>query len=320
MGLNKIEGPVAMNDDGSKKKLIAILLATYNGALYLDEFLHSLCAQSCKDFCIYVRDDSSTDSTPEILSAYSCKLDLRIIPSGVRLGPAKGFFKILEAAGESHDCYLFADQDDYWYPDKVERAAAALVEHSDEILLYCSRLEYVDAKLSHIKYSRIPRIISLQNAAVENIATGCTIGITRKVRADILAGNPYDFIMHDWWLYLYCSAFGRVMYDSKPSIKYRQHDNNTIGAATGIAQDLKRRLARFFRRDGGIHLLSMQVNAFLYCHGDHLNKPNRRILEMLVQGKHRFLARLRLAILLPVSRQSYLDNFVLRFLFLLGRY
>ena len=299
---------------------VAILLATFNGAQYIREFLDSLCDQSYEDFCLYVRDDGSTDSTLAILNGYSTRLTIKILPSDGRLGPAKGFMRIMGLADAKHGCYLFADQDDYWYPDKVERSAVALLEHRDEVFLYCSRLEYVDEDLRHLKYSPIPRFFSIENAAVENVATGCTVGITQRMRNEILAGNPYDFIMHDWWLYLYCCAFGRVIYDAKPSIKYRQHSSNTIGAATGLIDDFRRRWTRFARRDGGVHLLSRQLKAFLYCHGGALTESNRRLLTMLVGGKDRFFTRLRLAIVPPVARQSRLDTFILRFLFLMGRY
>ena len=304
----------------NNKKTIAVLLATYNGSDYISEFLDSLCDQSYKNFCLYVRDDGSTDSTLAILNEYSSRLAIEILPSDGRLGPAKGFLRIMEMAGTGHGCYLFADQDDWWYSDKVERVAAALLEHTDEVLLYCSRLEYVDEELRHLKYSPIPRILSIENAAVENVATGCTVGITQRMRLEVLAGKPYDFIMHDWWLYIYCSAFGRVIFDPLPSIKYRQHGSNTIGAATGLIDDFRRRWIRFTRRDGGVHLLSKQLKAFLYCHGAALNENNRRILDALVDGKEHFFMRLRLAILPPVIRQSRLDTFILRFLFLMGRY
>lgn len=299
---------------------VAILLATYNGALYIREFLDSLCSQSFNDFCVYVRDDGSRDSTQDILNEYSSKLSIRLLPSQGRLGPAKGFFRILEEAGDGHECYMFADQDDYWYADKVERAAVALQNHQDEILLYCSRLEYVDEHLRHLKYSRIPRLLVLENAAVENVATGCTVAITPRVRKEVLAAKPYGFIMHDWWFYLFCTAFGRVIYDVMPSIKYRQHSSNTIGAATGALEDFLRRWARFVRRDGGVHLLSRQIRAFLDCHGGALAPCKRRLLNMLdVENVHMF-TRVRMAIRPPFARQSRLDTFVLRFLFLIGRY
>jgi len=301
-------------------KSVAILLATFNGERYISEFLDSLCSQSYKDFCIYVRDDGSTDFTLSILNAYMSRLTIEVLPSDGRLGPAKGFLQIMAMANAEHGCYLFADQDDYWYQDKVERAADGLLAYKQEVLLYCSRLEYVDQDLRHLKYSPIPSNLSIENAVVENIAVGCTVGITQRMRYEVLAGNPYDFIMHDWWLYLYANAFGRVVFDVKPSIKYRQHGSNTIGAATGVLDDFRRRWTRFARRDGGVHLLSRQSNAFLCCHGEALTERNRRLLTMLADGKKRFTTRLRLAIAPPVARQSRLDTFILRFLFLIGRY
>lgn len=301
-------------------KPVAILLATFNGERYIREFLDSLCGQSYKDFCLYVRDDGSTDSTLAIVDSYSSRLVIEVLPSEGRLGPAKGFLKIMEMAGAGHSCYMFADQDDYWYPDKVERAAVVLLDRKDEVLLYFSRLEYVDAELRHLTYSRIPRLLSINNAAVENVVTGCTIGISQRMRNDVLAGEPYDVLMHDWWLYLYCSAFGSVFFDDTPTIKYRQHGGNVVGAATGLIDDFRRRWARFVRRDVGVHRLSQQLKAFLNCHGSALKERDRCLLNLLVRGKEDFFTRLRLAIAPPVARQSRMDTFILRFLFLIGRY
>lgn len=301
------------------RKTIAILLATFNGEQYLGEFLESLCSQTTRDFQIFARDDGSTDSTVAILDEYSRRLPIRILTSDGRLGPALGFLRILEEAGDQFDCYLFADQDDYWYHDKVARAKAALAEHVDHVALYCTRLEYVDDRLNHLKYSRIPRMLSLENAAVENVVTGCTAAITNRTRKEILAAKPTDLVMHDWWLYLYCVSFGRVIYDPAPSIKYRQHQGNVFGAATNALDDILRRLARFAnRRKSGEHLLCRQISAFLNCHANRLTPPQRTLLNSLVVGRTTFSKRLELAIRQPFSRQSHIDTFILRFMFLFG--
>ena len=302
------------------EKMVGIFLATYNGELYIREFLDSLIAQTFKDFCIYVRDDGSTDSTLEIIAEYSLDLDICILDSENRLGPAKGFFRIMEQASDSHLCYLFADQDDYWYDNKVARAVTELQGHQDEIMLYCSRLEYVDKNLEHLELSRIPKILNFENALVENIATGCTVAITRLMRSEILASKPYDFVMHDWWLYLYATAFGRVIYDPIPSIKYRQHGGNVLGAATTFIEDFRRRFARFRKKQGGIHSLSQQAKAFMICYDEKLKINHRKIIELLVLGTESFFIRLRLFVFPPVSRQIPLDTFILRLLFLMGRY
>lgn len=36
--------------------------------------------------------------------------------------------------------------------------------------------------------------------------------------------------MHDWWISLVASAFGKRAYIPQPLLDYRQHETNTIGA------------------------------------------------------------------------------------------
>jgi len=304
----------------SEKVKVAVLLATYNGERYIQEFLDSLCLQSHSNLRLYVRDDGSRDLTREIVASYKDKLDIAVIDGGMQLGPAASFFQILEQSCDTHPLYLFADQDDWWYPEKIERALAAIDGKYNEVLLYCSRLEYVSEELQHIGFSPVPRILTFENAVVENIATGCTVAFTNRVRLEVLSGNPRGFVMHDWWLYLYCSAVGKVLYDPKASIKYRQHAGNAIGAATTALEDFRRRWRRFVRRDGGVHRLSAQAEAFLACYGDRLSQPHKVILAKLLAGKKGIFGGLRLAIWAPVERQSFSDTFVMRILFLLRRY
>lgn len=307
-----------MNNETPYK--VAVLLATYNGEKFLVEFLDSLCRQTFKEFCLYIRDDGSADKTIEILQSYKSRLKLRFLSAGERLGPAIGFLQIMREADGAHGCYLLADQDDYWYEDKIERAWRALNGMEDEVALYCSRLEYVDENLNYLGLSRVPKKLSFQNALVENVATGCTIAFSRRLRSEVFTSNPYDVIMHDWWLYMYCTAFGHVVYDPKPSIKYRQHQNNSIGAATSFWDDFHRRWVRFRRRDGGVHWLSRQSKAFLACYGNRLLPEHRVIIERLVIGIRDPLTRCMLALRPPVFRQRPIDNFILRCLFLIGRY
>ncbi|GAA0616071.1 hypothetical protein GCM10008943_33680 [Paenochrobactrum glaciei] len=49
------------------------------------------------------------------------------------------------------------------------------------------------------------------------------------------------FLHHDWWCYqVLMGAGGKVYYDPKPQIDYRQHQNNVFGKNTGHAAILKR--------------------------------------------------------------------------------
>ncbi len=297
-----------------------VLLATYNGAKYIREFLDSLVAQTYTNFKLIIRDDGSTDDTLEIIRSYLTRINIEYVVSNARLGPAKSFFELLAKTDDSFDFYFFADQDDYWYRTKIERAITTLSPTKEQVVLYCSRKEYVDENLAHMKYSKIPKVISLENALVENIATGCTIAITRSARELLLENLPNRIIMHDWWFYIVIVSFGKVIYDTFPSIKYRQHDNNTMGAATNIYQDFNRRLIRFIRKNDDIFLPAMQTVEFKRCFSSILKKNQLKLLDSLIDGKTNFIIRLRLTFASSFIRQRWIDTLILRVLFLIGRF
>jgi len=295
-------------------------LATYNGAKYIREFLDSLVAQTYADFKLIVRDDGSIDGTLEIIRSYSPKIEIAFIDANVRLGPAKSFFELLTQAGDDFDFYFFADQDDYWHKSKIERAVDKLSAEKENVALYCSSLEYVDENLAHIKCSRVPKVIALENALVENIAIGCTIAVTRPARRLLLEHLPGRIIMHDWWFYIVIVALGKVIYDTFPSIQYRQHGNNTLGAATNIFQDFNHRLSRFIRSDGGIFELTTQTMEFKRCFSGLLEKNQLELVDSIIDGKAHVVKRLQLAFTSKFIRQRWVDNLILRILFLVGRF
>ena len=95
---------------------IAILMATYNGAVYLRAQLDSLMSQTRRDWTLYVQDDFSTDSTLDIIREYQQRYDnIRLLEHTSQLGPMKNFMSMLEQV--EADYYLFCDQDDVCVAD-----------------------------------------------------------------------------------------------------------------------------------------------------------------------------------------------------------
>jgi len=70
---------------------------------------------------------------------------------------------------------------------------------------------------------------ALRNIVQMNIAAGCTIMFNRAL-ADLIQDEPDFFVVHDWWLTLVAAAFGRIGTIYEPTILYRQHGENDIGA------------------------------------------------------------------------------------------
>lgn len=305
-----------------EKIKIAILLSTYNGEKYIEEFLASLRLQEWQYVTLIVRDDGSTDNTLNILKSNNDLFGLKILPSDGNIGSAKSFFLLLKEAGYDFDYYAFADQDDVWLPNKLSRVVSCFEMVSEAIpALYCSGLEYVDEDLRHLKWHNVPRKVGFGNALVENIATGCTIVLNKSARQLILSKLPESCLMHDWWFYLVVSCFGSVYWDDFSGIKYRQHENNTIGAATTFLSDFKRRVYRFMQGDKkGVFSLSGQVASFYSLFGNEISDDNKGTLELLIKGKKSLFHRIMLVFSNRIWRQRLLDNLILRFVILINRY
>jgi glycosyltransferase involved in cell wall biosynthesis len=298
---------------------IQILLSTYNGSQFISQQLESILSQSCQPALISIRDDGSTDETCEILSKYEAVHSNVKVARGERLGPAGSFFELLLHADSDCDYFAFADQDDVWMPAKLENALSVLVlQSSSDALLYCSRLEYVDAQLEHRGYSKTPSQVGFANALVENVARGCTIVLNREARRIIIGRLPAKALMHDWWCYLVVSAFGKVIYDERCGLKYRLHGRNAVGAPTNFLQQITRRVVRFLKHGTALKLTDQALN-FFQCYGVLLNEQERNILRRFLAVRGRLWSRILYSTQMDVWRQSRIDTAILRAMILAGR-
>ena len=222
---------------------ITILLSSYNGEKYLKEQLDSLFAQTYKNFQIIVRDDGSTDKTKYILNEYEKNYPnkVQIIEDGIgNLGSSKSFMKLLEY---SSDCeyVMFCDQDDVWLPEKIEMSINKIkeleVESNKNIpLLVFTDLTVVDEKLNIINKSYwnyqklIPSITNdWKKLLSQNVITGCTIIMNKKAK-EVCLPFTLEMMIHDQWIGVNVSKYGKIGYLNEQTILYRQHGNNVEGA------------------------------------------------------------------------------------------
>ena len=97
---------------------VQVLMSTYNGERYIRRQIDSIMAQTGVEVYLLIRDDGSEDSTVSIIQEYVEQYPDRIqIVIGKNIGWKKSFIQLLRMAG-NFDYYAFADQDDYWFPDK----------------------------------------------------------------------------------------------------------------------------------------------------------------------------------------------------------
>lgn len=292
---------------------VVVLMSTWQGERFIEEQLRSILGQLPDGGELIVRDDGSTDSVVDRIESLR---DSRVsVTRGENIGFARSFFALLDSAPDDADVVMFSDQDDVWLPGKIERAVAKLAPSQDRPALYCSRLQLVDERLEPLGLSpswRQPP--SFRNALVENIAFGCTCALNRSGwRLARQKGRPDLLYFHDWWLYLVVSAFGDVVADPEPTILYRQHGSNSVGARAGWRRYV--RGVRFLGRPNWVHGMFAQIENFRRLHAAALSPQDRAVLNRYF-NPHRASAIARL-LLLPVRfRQNCVDDVLLRVLVL----
>ncbi|MCR9255395.1 MAG: glycosyltransferase [Alphaproteobacteria bacterium] len=303
---------------------VAVLLSTRDAGDHLERQLDSLARQRDVKVRLVTRDDGSRDGTRDTLASWGERLDIALreaSPPDRPMGIAESYLTLLDDDdAAAADYTAFADQDDVWKSDKLARAVARLgLEDPSVPALYCSRLEIVDDGLKAMGLSPVlSRPPAFANALVENVATGCTIVMNRAAR-DLVAGRPRSgALIHDWWCYLAVSAFGTVIWDPEPTVLYRQHGGNAVGASAGPAGRLWRKVRNQLSGGSGDRLLR-QARAFRAAYGDDLPDTRRDLLDRTLAARESVAGRLGLAFAREPWRQSPLDDLAYRLLLVLGR-
>ncbi|SHH86137.1 glycosyltransferase [Cognatishimia maritima] len=288
---------------------VTILMATYEGAVWLPEQLQSFTDQTHKNWQLLASDDGSADGTQDLLAAFYETHRGQLLP-GPQEGSTANFKSLLLRAGDhmpSGGWLAFADQDDKWLPDRLSRGVAALTDvPEDQPALFCSRTWVVDEALENRRLSAPrPKPPAFRNALVQNIAAGNTI-LVNSAGARLLcaaAGDAEAFVVHDWWAYqMITGAGGLVLHEDEPTLLYRQHGNNAIGANLGYWAQLVRLWALL---RGDLHAWSA-VNVPVLQASSHRFTPENKTALALFSEMHsgRFLRRLQAFFRLRPYRQS----------------
>lgn len=269
--------------------IVDILLATFNAGRFLPEQLASLEAQTHRDWRLIIRDDCSTDTTPLIIDAFAQRHNARVsilCDGSGRLGACGNFAALLEASDAPY--FMFCDQDDVWLPEKISTLLNAMQEAEKRRgaatpILAHSDLTVVDneLRLVHPSFWRYGRLLDLptQRPAIRlilrNYVTGCALIGNAALRRTALPIPPAAY-MHDWWVAAVAAALGEIVDCAAPTVFYRQHLSNELGAQRrslfGIVRQFSRDPYRATRQVG-LHLKRAQQQAagLLEMHSGELN-------------------------------------------------
>lgn len=269
---------------------IDILLAVYNGEQFLRPFLDSLKRQTFSDFRLVVSNNRSEDGTQEILDDFREAYRLMVLPQpGKFLSAHENFARVTEAGGASY--IMYADADDVWHDDKIEKTLAAMraaeLEYgvTDPILVH-SDLKVVDDNLhcldaSFWSYQYInPSRTALHQLLLQNCVTGCTTMLNRSL-FELGRPIPAEACVHDHWYALVASAFGHIVAIPETLIEYRQHGGNVTGAKKWGAPYVMDRAAHIYTQGGARETIAgnfRQAEVFLSRFEGRLDSSQKEVV------------------------------------------
>lgn len=226
---------------------VAVLLAAYNGITWIEEQLSSIRAQLHVHVTTYISVDPSSDGTEAWCAEYSrAHPDVHLLPSSEKFGGAAcNFYRLLRDVDFSAFDYVsFSDQDDIWYPDKLVRAVNKMKSdcidgYSSNVIAFWpnGRRMLVDKAQPEVEWDYL----------FEAAGPGCTYVLTLPLATafkDAVTqqwSKVQEVSLHDWYCYAYARSNGfKWFIDEVAGMEYRQHENNQVGANSGVAPAITR--------------------------------------------------------------------------------
>lgn len=260
--------------------------------------IESIRSQSLQDWHCTIGVDGPDPSARETLDALIGEDSrFRVIEYADNVGFYRNFERLLEEVDHDSTWVALADQDDYWYPEKLQ----VLVPLLDRVDLAFGQA-IVRAARQDSSHGGNPattnrRSTTVSAAMIDNQVTG-SISVFRRELLDRALPLPHatDSAFHDHWLGL-CALVGRgIAVLGTPVQDYVQHGRNVIGEEQSRTFSARLEALASKSKGGGvragldyvsIHRWGWRVSmaVALLARDPELLKDDRRFIEAVAQDR-----------------------------------
>ena len=220
---------------------ISVAIATYNGALYIEEQVQSILSQTLMPFEIVISDDGSTDETFSILEKLSTSstVPIRIHRNQNKQGVTGNFMNAMRHCGG--DYIALCDQDDVWVTDKLAELAkgfndapTAQLMLSDAYITNAALIKSGKTLWQELGFTPSNQHKFLIGNQLEfmlrkNLSWGLTLCFPRQMLDHDDPKHLVDLWKFDGWLGIKAAISSSIYLCPKPLTYYRQHGKNDVG-------------------------------------------------------------------------------------------
>lgn len=296
-----------------------VLMSAYNGEHYIEKQIDSILSQKGIELRLIIRDDGSKDQTPQILKRYEKRYpDTIQVFYGENVGIHKSFAALMQNAVRS-EYIAFADQDDVWDKDKLYIAITKLNKLSADFYSSASRL--ADTELNDYGRTtsnpKLHRHYMMTKSSLLTPGTqGCTIVITEKLFQSLIEKGIPDYYGHDTWITVAAYYTCNCLYDKKPHMSYRQHDNSWTGNRKNRIRQLKREFLFFM---AGMDRYTKLAKDILERYSDKLSLEDKKILVIMSDRNRTVKNKLTLFFDHKFRKYGILQNLFFKIFILFGK-
>jgi glycosyltransferase involved in cell wall biosynthesis len=227
---------------------ISVALCTYNGERFLPQQLASIAKQTRPPDELVVCDDRSTDRTVALVQEFaaSSPYPVRIFENEHNLGYAANFERAIRLC--EGNLIALSDQDDIWYPFRLERSEQEFAAHPQAGLVFSDadvindsnelagptlwqRLGFAGKRAQDLLAGHYVVL------AKHRFVTGATVMFRAALRDRLLPIG--DGWIHDEWIALIAAAFSDLRPIDQPLIRYRIHDSQEVGLRNKLEQRIQ---------------------------------------------------------------------------------
>ncbi|AFP31446.1 glycosyltransferase family 2 protein [Marinobacter sp. BSs20148] len=229
---------------------VSIAMATYNGAKYLKAQLQSLVDQTLQPDELIITDDCSTDETEAIVREFARKAPFKVefFRNEKNMGYCGNFNAALMKT--SGDLVFLCDQDDVWFPDKIEHMVG-VAERNPEALVVMNDAALTDGRLNELGLTKVGQIRSA-GFSMDSFVMGCCCAVRREL-LDLCMPIRAGVKGHDNWLVQFADGLNAKLVDETVLQYYRRHESN-------VSQFIANRTTKVTRTQARLNAIKTVLN------------------------------------------------------------